>query len=400
MGINWPDLYSGRVARLYGSMTRKLMHVMSDPDIISFGGGLPAWDLFPVDQVRQVTDELLRHDGPAILQYSTSEGYGPLRRQIAERYAARGFRVVADDVLIDTGSMQGLDLLAKLLLDPGDTVVVADPTFLTALQAFSFYGARYLTVPVDAHGMQVERLPELLAGRRVKFIYVMPTFQNPTGRTLALDRRRQLIEIAARHGVLIVEDDSYGELRYEGQALPPLKALDRHDGVVYLGSFSKVLGPGLRVGFVMAPAALMENLVLVKQTADLHTSVLPQRIVQEFLRQGLLDPHIDRLIDQYRRRRDLMLAAVREYLPAGVRWTRPQGGLFLWLTLPPALDADSLFDDALAAGVAYVPGSHYFAYGGGADCLRLNFVTFGDDRVAEGIRRLALALERQRRQPA
>lgn len=392
MTVDWGKQLSRRSEGLYGSMTRMLMHVMSDPEIISFGGGLPAWDLFPVARVRQVVDRLLAEDGPAVLQYSTSEGYLPLREQIVERYRPRGFDITVENVIIDTGSMQGIDLVAKLLLDEGDAVVVGDPTFLTALQAFSFYRARYVTVPLDDQGMQVDQLPSILQEHDVKFIYIMPTFQNPSGLTLSLPRRRKLVQIAARYGVPIIEDDAYGELRFDGAALPPLKALDEQEVVIYLGSFSKVLSPGLRVGFMIAPTPIMEKLVYAKQAADLHTSVLPQRIAHEFLRQGLLDPHIQKIIDSYRCRRDAMLEAMTRLFPPGVRWSRPEGGIFLWVTLPAGMDAGQLFERAVAQRVVYVPGANYFANGGGENTMRLNFSANQVDMTAEGVARLARAI--------
>lgn len=389
MTIDWNRKYSVRAEGMYGSMTRKLMHVMARPGIISFGGGLPAWDLFPVEQVRAVVDDVLRTDGPSALQYSTSEGYRPLREALVERYRARGFDIDIDQVIIDTGSMQGIDLMGKLFLDPGDAVVVGDPTFLTALQAFSAYRARYLTVPLDDDGMQVEQLPGLLADNDVKFIYVMPTFQNPSGRTLSRARREQLLETAAAYGVPILEDDSYGELRYDGEALPPLKALDRHGIVIYLGSFSKVLSPGLRVGFIAAPGGLLEKLVFAKQAADLHTSVIPQRIVHRFLTDGLLDPHIEMIRSAYKLRRDAMLTALERYLPAEACWSHPRGGIFTWVTLPQDIDAGALFDAAVEAGVVYVPGASYYANGGGQNTMRLNFSPYQPDTIEEGVRRLA-----------
>lgn len=389
MTIRWQEIMSERAGGLYGSMTRRLMHVMADPEIISFGGGLPAWDLFPTEKVRSVTDELLRADAPAILQYSTSEGYLPFREKLAERYQSKGCDISVENIIIDTGSMQGIDLVAKLFLDQGDAVVLGDPTFLTALQAFSFYQARYLTVPLDEMGMQVDQLPTILENSSAKFIYIMPTFQNPSGRTLSLERRKQLLDVAAHYGVPIIEDDSYGELRYDGDPLPSLKALDRNDIVIYLGSFSKVLSPGLRVGFVIAPTPLMEKLVYAKQAADLHTSVLPQRIAHEFLRQNLLDEHIRFIISNYRQRRDAMLSAMSQFFPADVCWTRPAGGIFLWVTLPDGVDSGKLFDRAVAEKVVFVPGSSYYANGGGENTMRLNFSAYKQDTIELGIRRLA-----------
>jgi DNA-binding transcriptional MocR family regulator len=394
MTIDWQSKYSDRVNGLYGSMTRQLMQVMGDPEIISFGGGLPAWDLFPVDQIRQVTDELLRDDGPATLQYGTSEGYGPLRELLTERYRKRGFDITVDNVMIATGSIQGVDLMGKLFLEKGDAVVVGDPTFLTALQAFSFYRVNFPAVPLDKDGMQIDELPALLERTNAKFIYVMPTFQNPTGRTLGLERRRRLVEIADRYGLPIVEDDPYCELRYDGEDIPPLKVLSTGDNVIYLGSFSKTLSPGMRVGFVMAPAAIMEKLVWAKQAADLHTSALPQRIIHEFLRREFLDPHIQTLIANYRRRRDTMIEAMEFFFPSDVCWDRPDGGIFLWVTLPLEFDTQQMFDDAVTEKVVFVPGSCYSPDGGLRNTMRLNFSANTEEKITQGIERLARVIRR------
>jgi 2-aminoadipate transaminase len=368
------------------------MNVLEDREILSLGGGLPAWDLFPLEEIREVVDFVLSTDGPAALQYGTSEGYRPLREAIAERWRGRELSLDADDVLIDTGSMQALDLLGKLLLDPGDAVVVCEPTFLTALQCFRFFGARFLTVPVDEEGMQVERLPEVLAKNAVKFLYVMPTFQNPTGVTLSLPRRKKLLEIAARFGVPVIEDDSYGELRYEGQDLASLKALDREGIVTYLASFSKTLSPGLRLGFIAAPKPIQEKLLFAKQASDLHSPLLSQRIAHEFLRRGLLDPHIQRLVAAYRNRRDSMLKALEAHFPSGVRWSRPQGGFFLWVSLPAGMDAGQLLGEAIRQKVMFVPGAAFYANGGGENSLRLNFSSYDEKKLSLGIERLSRAV--------
>jgi 2-aminoadipate transaminase len=391
--MDWEAKYCGRVSRIYGSMTRQLMHLIADPEVISFGGGLPAWDLLPVDSVKRAVGEILDSDGPATLQYGTSEGYEPLRLAVAERYAGRGFKITKDNVLITSGSQQGMDLIGKLFLDEGSIVVVEDPTFLTALQAFSLFQASYLTVPIDEQGMRVDVLPELLARNDVKFIYVMPNFQNPSGVTLTLQRRQELLRVARQYGVPIVEDDAYGELRYSGDVLPSLKALDGAEQVIYLASFSKVLSPGLRVSALIAPDAITEKLVFAKQAADIHTDNLAQRIAYEFLERDLLDPHIQVIIETYRKRRDAMLQALDRHFPDKISWTRPDGGIFLWVTLPEELDATDLFQQAVEAKVAYVPGSCYYAKGGGDNKMRLNFSANEETTIEHGIERLAKVIE-------
>jgi 2-aminoadipate transaminase len=389
MTFEWEMKYCERASCMYGSMTRRLMHLVADPEVISFGGGLPAWELFPIEQVKEVTISILDSDGPAALQYGTSEGYKPLRQAVADRYRKRGFDITEDNVLITCGSQQGIDLVSKLFLDKGAIVVVGDPTFLTALQAFSLFQAQCLTVPLDEEGMRVDLLPGILEKNDVKFIYVMPNFQNPSGVTLSLERRRRLVKTAQQYRVPILEDDAYGELCYSGEALPALKALDKGQQVIYLGSFSKVLSPGLRVSALIAPDGVMEKLVFAKQAADLHTDNLAQRIACEFLRRNLLDPHIQVIINSYRKRRDAMLQAMERYFPAGVSWTKPDGGIFLWVTLPQGMDAMELFEKAVQAKVAYVPGSCYYANGGGDNNMRLNFSACNEEKIELGMQRLA-----------
>lgn len=389
MTFEWEMKYCERASCIYGSMTRQLMHVIADPEVISFGGGLPASELFPVEQVKEITNYILDSDGPAVLQYGTSEGYKPLRQSIAKKYMKKVFDITEDNVLITCGSQQGIDLVSKLFLDKGANIVVGDPTFLTALQTFSLFQAQCLTVPLDEGGMRVDLLPEILEKNDVKFIYVMPNFQNPSGVTLSLERRKELVEIAQKYGVPILEDDAYGELRYSEEALPALRTLDKGQQVIYLSSFSKVLSPGLRVSALIAPDRVMEKLVFAKQAADLHTDNLAQRIVHEFLRRNLLDSHIQVIINSYQKRRDAMLQAMEKYFPPDISWTKPDGGIFLWVTLPQGMDAMDLFEKAVQAGVAYVPGSCYYANGGGDNNMRINFSACDEERIEVGIQRLA-----------
>lgn len=389
MSLEWEMKYSDRANSMYGSMTRQLMHLIADPDVISFGGGLPAWELFPVNQIREITDAILDGDGPSVLQYGISEGYRPLRKAVFERYKKKGFDITPENVLITSGAQQGIDLVSKLFIDKGDIVVVGDPTFLTALQSFSLFQAEFLPVPLDREGMRVEGLPEILENHNVKFIYVMPNFQNPSGITLSLKRRERLMEIVREYRVPVLEDDAYGELRYNGEALPALKAMDTENQVIYLGSFSKVLSPGLRVSALIAPEEIVEKLVFAKQAADLHTDNLAQRIVYEFLRGDHLDAHIELIVDCYRKRRDAMLQAMERYLPEEVRWIKPDGGIFLWATLPQGLNSMELFEKAVKAKVAYVPGSYYYAKGGGENDIRLNFTACDEEKIAVGIQRLS-----------
>jgi len=379
-------LFSRRAWRVRSSAIRELLKLTEAPEVISFSGGLPASEALPMDELAAAAERALSRGGAAAVQYGVTEGIGPLRELVADRARTRGIPATADDVLIVSGALQGVDLVGRLFLDPGDRVVTEAPTFLGALQSFSAYEPVVRCAPLDDGGVCLDVLEEHLRARP-KLYYALPTFQNPTGVTLARERRPALVELAARHGVPIVEDDPYCDLRYEGEDLPPLAAFDP-ERVIHLGSFSKILAPGLRVGWVVAPAPIRRKLTVLKQGADLHTGTFVQRLVYEAARDGFLDRHIPHVRALHRERRDAMLAALERYFPPGVRWTRPQGGLFLWVTLPEGLDAGELLRAALRENVAFVPGSPFFPNGGGSHCLRLNFSYSPPAAIDAGIRRL------------
>jgi 2-aminoadipate transaminase len=399
MPYDFGTRYARRTARMRPSAVRDILRLSADPDVISLAGGLPAAELFPVAEYRAAFDAVMDESGPEALQYGVSEGYGPLREALAERLARHGVDCDPDRLLITNGSQQALDLLGKVLLDPGDTVVVERPTYLGGIQAFDQYQVSYLVVPTDDEGMDVDALGDVLEARAreggplPKFIYVLPNFQNPSGRTLSLARRHRLLDIATRFGVPIVEDDPYGELRYEGEALPTLQSLDREGLVVYVGTFSKVLAPGIRIGWLAAPSAgLFRSLVLAKQPSDLHSAVAPQMTVARLLHDGLLERHIPLIRACYRERRDALLEAIGTSFPAGVRVTRPQGGLFLWATLPDGWDTSALLIEALRRKVAFVPGESFHVDGTGRESMRLNFSGEPPDVLREAIRRLGAAI--------
>jgi 2-aminoadipate transaminase len=388
------------------SAIRELLKLVEDPDMISFAGGMPAPELFPREELERATIRVLEQQSHLALQYGATEGCRPLRELLVRHMARYGIEVGLENVLVTTGSQQALDLIGKLLLNPGDRVATEEPTYLGALQAFTAYQAEYLPVPIDEDGMRVDLLEDALRAAP-KFVYVLPNFQNPGGVTLSLSRRRRLVELAAHYGTPVVEDDPYGQLRYEGTHLPPLVKLDAdlHAGngggrfrgaVLYLGTLSKTLAPGLRIGWVVAPAEVVARLAQMKQGADLHTSTFAQMVAYETARGGFLDRHVRRLREVYRARRDAMLESLARHFPPGVRWTRPQGGLFLWVTLPSRLDAATVLADALAAKVAFVPGSSFHPRGGGAATLRLNFSYCAPGVIEEGIRRLGAVLARHR----
>jgi 2-aminoadipate transaminase len=404
MPVSWTSRYAKRTAGITSSVIRELLKLVRKPGMISFAGGLPAPEVFPVARIRESCLRVLDHAGPEALQYSPTEGYLPLREQIAAGLASQGVPLRAENILITCGSQQALDLLGKLLIDSGDRIVVEAPTYLGALQAFDVFGAEYVAVPVDHDGLCLDQVEAALRSGP-KFLYVMPNFQNPAGVTLALERRRQLVSLAEKFGVPIVEDDPYEKLRYEGESLPPLIALDpayRGPGeagggnVIYLSTFSKTLAPGLRLGWIAGPAGVIAKLVQIKQGADLHTSTFSQMLAYEAATGGFLERHTRTICRVYRERRDAMLDALQAMLPPGAACTRPQGGLFLWATLPEGMDSRALLEHALAEGVAFVPGDCFYAGGSeiGRRQMRLNFSYVEPERIREGIRRLSAALRR------
>ncbi|MBC8075224.1 MAG: PLP-dependent aminotransferase family protein [Chloroflexales bacterium] len=366
--------------------------------MISFAGGLPAPECFPTEELAAAAERVLVEQPIAALQYGPTEGYRPLRQFVTQHMAALGVAAPFEQVLITSGSQQALDLLGKLLIDPGAPVAVENPTYLGALQAWQAYQPRYLAVPIDDEGLDVAALERMLAdGARPRFLYVVSCFQNPTGVTLSDARRRALLEVAARYGLPIIEDDPYGELYYDGARPPLLAALDVElhgslQHVVYLSTFSKTLAPGLRVGWVVAPEALVTKLTQAKQGVDLHSGSLAQATAYYACRDGLLDRHVPTIRRTYHARRDAMLAALDTHMPPGVSWTRPAGGLFIWLTLPPQLDAAVLLRASLEQQVAFVPGVSFHPNGGGNNTLRLNFSHSAPARIAEGVARLGRAV--------
>jgi len=402
----WTQRFAQRTQRITASMIRELLKLTEKPDVISFAGGLPAPDVFPVEEVRAATERVLRDHGTTALQYTTTEGYRPLRELLVRHMSRYGVEVRPENVLVTSGSQQALDLVGKLLINPGDRVLTEAPTYLGALQAFNAYQSDYLPVPIDDEGMDVGALDAQLRGGP-KFVYALPNFQNPAGVTLSLARRRRLVESAARHGVPIVEDDPYGQLRYEGEHLPSLVKIDAEThgcangeraftgNVLYLSTLSKTLAPGLRVAWVVAPEVVISKLVQIKQGADLHSSTFCQYVAYEVARGGFLDRHVRRIRAVYGERRDAMLRALDRHAPPGVRWTRPAGGLFLWATLPEGFDTLALLDEAIAEKVAFVPGESFYPSGGGQRTMRLNFSYAAPDVIEEGIKRLSRVIERK-----
>jgi 2-aminoadipate transaminase len=407
MPIPWQQLYADRTERMRASDIRDILKVTAQPDVISLAGGLPAPELFPVDEYRRAFEWVLETDGAQALQYGPSEGYRPLRTFLAGRLGKFGIRCDADDILITNGSQQALDLLAKIFLNPGDAVLVEKPTYLGALQAFSQYQPRFVVVGMDDDGMIVDDVEQALAKdrgpggqQRIKFVYALPNFQNPTGRSMSLERRKRLVDLGDRFGVPIVEDDPYGELRYDGEHLPSLKSLDTSGCVIYLGTFSKILAPGFRLGWVVATHEALEVILHAKQPSDLHTGMAQQMATCYVARDGFVDQHVERIKSFYRERRDVMLSAIGSFFPPDALYTRPDGGLFVWAELPSRIDTRDLLIDAVADKVAFVPGQGFHADHSGTNTMRLNFSNVPPEQLEEGIRRLGKAIHRRLAQEA
>ncbi len=388
---NWERQYAERTRHMTSSIIRDLLKLTQQPDVISFGGGLPAPEMFPVREFKEACNYVLEHDGAEALQYGPTDGYPPLKGFLVEKMQKYGVPAEEENILITNGSQQALDLIAKVFIDPDDVIVTEAPTYLGALQAWNIFGPRYVTVPSDDAGMQVDHLEDVLRQQRVKFIYVLPNFHNPAGVTLSEERRYQLVEVAGRYGVPILEDDPYGELRFEGKDLTPITVLHK-ENVIYLSTFSKTLAPGIRLGWISAPGRVIHRLIMAKQAADLHTSSFVQMVANDICQRGILRRHVNNIRKTYRERRDVMLAAMQAYFPTDVTWTRPEGGMFLWVRLPEHVDAAELLKIALQEKVAFVPGAVFFPNGGGHNTMRLNYSNAAPAMIQEGIMRLGRAL--------
>jgi len=385
---NTPWVPARRCERMNPSVIREILKVTEQPGVISLAGGLPSADTFPVEPLRDATERVLRESPRDAMQYAASEGYGPLREWVAQHLGEQGLQVDTSQVLITTGSQQGLDLVGKVLIDAGSAVAVESPTYVGALQAFGPYEPELVSLACDADGP----LPDSLArARGARFAYLLPNFQNPSGRCMSEQRRGELVQAAMARGLPLVEDNPYGDLWFD--AAPPAPLAARWgEGTVYLGSFSKVLAPGLRLGYVVAPRSVAAKLLQAKQAADLHTSGFNQRVVFEVIRNGFLREHVPTIRARYRLQRDAMQAALTRHLGDACRWVQPRGGMFFWLELPEGVDTTALLPQALRLGVAYVPGAAFFAGAGQSNTLRLSFVTVSPELIDRGVALLAQAL--------
>ena len=390
--MNWQ--LARRAEKMNPSVIREILKITEKPGIISFAGGLPSPLTFPIDAMREASERVLRDDGKAALQYAASEGYAPLREWVAQDLLKQGMKVSPDQVLITTGSQQGLDLVAKILIDAGSRILVETPTYLGALQAFTPMEPTVVGVDSDEHGVDATDLRAKLGSRgdKARFVYLLPNFQNPTGRTMTEERRAAVAQVAVESGLPIIEDNPYGDLWFDAPPAPSLSA--RHpEGSVYLGSFSKILAPGLRLGYLVAPKTLYPKLLQAKQAADLHTPSFNQRVVAEVLKDGFIERHVPTIRALYKQQCEAMLAALeREMTGLGLSWNRPVGGMFLWVQLPPGLKAVPLLEKAVAKGVAFVPGFAFYAQEANESTLRLSFVTATVDQINTGMTALAAAI--------
>jgi len=403
MQTQWDHRFAQRTQRMKSSTIRELLKITEQADIISFAGGLPAPDVFPVNEFKEACIAVLDNSSTLALQYGATEGIYPLREMITRHALRYGIQITPENVMITSGSQQALDLIGKIFINRGDRILVESPTYLGALQAWNAYGAEYIAIPSDDNGMITDELEKALRCGP-KFIYVLPNFQNPTGATMSLERRKKLVDLADRYGVPIIEDDPYGQLRFEGEHLPAVEVLDSRTraangcysgNVIYLSTFSKLLAPGLRLAWVVAPPEVISKMVQAKQGADLHTSTFNQMVAYEVAHKGFLDKHVITIRQTYQERRDVMLDALEEHMPEGVHWTHPQGGLFLWATLPESINTAELLLGAVKEKVAFVPGGSFHPCGGGTNTMRLNFSYSKPELINEGIARLGRVIKHE-----
>ena len=387
--------FASRMERMKASEIRELLKLTARPDIISFAGGLPAPELFPVKEIAQVSHDLVLKEGRQLLQYATTEGRPSLREKIAKRMTEKyGTPVDMNDILITTGSQQCLDFAGKLFLDPGDVVLCESPSYLGALNAFNAYQPVFKEVPTDGEGIIPEELDKILATTpKCKFIYVIPDFQNPTGICWSLERRRKFIEVINKYNLPVFEDNPYGELRYRGESFPTLKSMDTKGLVSFLGTFSKIFCPGLRLGWIAGPHDIVEKFVMIKQSADLHTSNFDQGVADSYMDTYDLDAHVKEIVELYGHRRDLILKTMEEEFPAGVEFTRPDGGLFLWVTVPEGVSARKVFDKCIEQKVAAVIGDAFYPNDKTDRSMRVNYSCMPDDKIVEGVKRMAKAIK-------
>lgn len=386
-------LFAERMDIVHKSFIREILKVTEKADIISFAGGLPDPDLFPVIQIAEAAKKVFENDGRSALQYSTTEGYLPLREYIVARYSKKyGLNVNPENILILNGSQQGLDLIGKTFLNKGDSIVIESPGYLGAIQAFMMYEVQFKPIPLNDDGIDIDLFEKTLSEEKIKLVYTVPTFQNPSGLTYSREKRKEVAKILEDNNVIFVEDAPYNDLRFAGEDLPFIKS-SNEDNSIILGSFSKVVSPGLRIGWICANKEILEKITVAKQASDLHSNFLAQRIVYQFLIDNDLDEHLQRIKEAYKKRRDLMVSMIAEYFPSNIKYTAPEGGMFLWVTLPGNFSSLEMFDLAIKENVAFVPGDPFYVNGGRSNSFRLNFSNSDEEKIEEGIKRLAKILK-------
>lgn len=387
--------YAKRMADIKASEIREILKVTEQEDVISFAGGLPAPELFPIDEINEINQIVLKEAGTKALQYTTTEGYAPLREWIAKRMNERlATSFDKDNILITHGSQQGLDLSGKVFLDEGDVVLCESPTYLAAISAFKAYGCCFIEIPTDADGMDMDVLEDTLrTTKKVKLIYVIPTFQNPTGKTWSLERRRKLAELSAGYGVAVVEDNPYGELRFEGENLPSVKSFDTAGNVLCTGSFSKIFCPGFRIGWIAGDKEIIRKYVLIKQGTDLQCNTIAQMIIAEYLKRYDIDKHVAKIVEVYKKRRDITIQCIEHYFPKNIKFTRPEGGLFTWIELPEGISARVILDECLKRKIAFVPGGSFFPNKHKENTFRINYSNMPEDRIEKGLKILGEVLK-------
>jgi 2-aminoadipate transaminase len=400
--VNFDQLYSDRAGKMRKSEIRELLKVTQDPEIISFAGGLPSPQSFPIQDLKGIVQTVLDHYGKVALQYGTTQGINELREVISERSIREGMKggVTPENIMITSGSQQALDAVGKIFLNPGDIAMVGLPSYLGGINAFRSYEANLVGIPLDKEGMRVdlleEKIKELLKQEMsVKFIYTIPTFQNPAGTVMPESRRKKLVEIAHEYNLVIIEDDPYGKLRYDIPAIKPIKSFDDEGRVIYMSTFSKILAPGFRLAWVIAAEDIMRKLALCKQAQDLCTAGFSQYIAYEFMKSGSLDLHIMKICEMYKPKRDIMMDSMKKYFPKGYICNKPKGGMFAWVTLPEQIDTEAMFLDAFKEKVAYVHGKAFCVDGGGGSSMRLNFSYSTNEQLETGMKRLGTVIERK-----
>lgn len=380
-------LYANRMSTVGKSFIREILKLTASPEIISFAGGLPNPISFPVNAIRDACEMVLREDGKSALQYSTTEGYEPLREWIASRYLDKGVEISAENILITSGSQQGLDLIGKVFLDKGDGVILERPGYLGAIQSLSMYEPKFFPITLDSDGVNIQELEKALKNNP-KLFYAVPNFQNPSGISYSEDKRLQIASLLCRHNTVFIEDDPYGELRFMGKAAPSMGTLlDRN--VILLGSFSKIFSPAMRLGWICSSLETMERLIVAKQATDLHTNFFSQRVLYAYLCANSIDDHIETIRILYKQQRNCMIEAIRQYFPAYIQYTEPEGGMFLWATLPDGIPALKLLDSALARNVAFVPGDPFYVNAANVSTFRLNYTNSDETDIITGIQRIA-----------